>query len=178
VPKHRRNGSIRLSDLRYGLKKGRPTTAIEQATRPRHRKGIKSTKTQFVRSVVREVAGFAPYERRVLELLRNSKVRTAHARAFLYQPRSLLEPNPLQDKKARKLTKKRVGLALTFVVVWFEVDLSLYHFSSEHSYDRSASSKNCLPLSRRAGGRHIKSKTTPIACDSYSYPRCTPNASN
>jgi len=42
-----------------------------------------------VRSVVREVVGFAPYERRVLELLRNSK-----------------------DKKARKLTKKRLGTLL------------------------------------------------------------------
>lgn len=40
---------------------------------------------QFVRGVVRDVAGFAPYERRVMELIRNSK-----------------------DKKARKLTKKRV----------------------------------------------------------------------
>jgi len=42
-----------------------------------------------VRSVGREVVGFAPYERRVLELLRNSK-----------------------DKKARKLTKKRLGTLL------------------------------------------------------------------
>lgn len=46
---------------------------------------------QFVRSIVREVAGFAPYERRVMELLRNSK-----------------------DKKARKLTKRRVCNVLPF----------------------------------------------------------------
>jgi large subunit ribosomal protein L36e len=68
--------SLRVSlDLRYGLTKGRPTTLIEKSVKPSHRKGIQSQKTKFVRSIVREVAGFAPYERRVMELLRNSKVR-------------------------------------------------------------------------------------------------------
>ena len=77
------------SNLRYGLNKGHPTTAIEKTVRPSHRKGVTSQRTKFVRSVIREVAGFAPYERRVMELLRNSK-----------------------DKKARKLTKKRLGTML------------------------------------------------------------------
>ncbi|KAG1755625.1 ribosomal protein L36e [Suillus lakei] len=77
------------SNMRQGLNKGYPTTAIPKTTRPSHRKGIQSTKNKFVRSVVREVSGFAPYERRVLELLRNAK-----------------------DKKARKLTKKRLGTLL------------------------------------------------------------------
>lgn len=61
-------------DLRYGLNKGHPTTPIPKAVKPSHRKGVTSTKTKFVRSVVREVAGFSAYERRVMELLRNSKV--------------------------------------------------------------------------------------------------------
>jgi hypothetical protein len=39
-----------------------------------------------VRSLIREVSGFAPYEKHVMELLKNSK-----------------------DKKARKLAKKRLG---------------------------------------------------------------------
>ncbi|KAG6811316.1 hypothetical protein H0H92_008028 [Tricholoma furcatifolium] len=77
------------TDIRSGLNKGHPTTAIAKVARPSQRKGIQSTKTKFVRSVVREVAGFSPYERRVMELLRNSK-----------------------DKKARKLTKKRLGTLL------------------------------------------------------------------
>jgi hypothetical protein len=47
-----------------------------------------SEKTTFVKSIIREVAGFSPYEKRVMELLRNSK-----------------------DKKAKKLTKKRVSHA-------------------------------------------------------------------
>ncbi|KAJ7591033.1 60S ribosomal protein L36 [Mycena floridula] len=75
--------------IRVGLNKGYPTTAIAKTVRPSHRKGIQSTQTKFVRSIVREVAGFSAYERRVMELLRNSK-----------------------DKKARKLTKKRLGTLL------------------------------------------------------------------
>ncbi|EMD40766.1 hypothetical protein CERSUDRAFT_131010 [Gelatoporia subvermispora B] len=77
------------SDIRHGLNKGHPTTPIPKAVRPSHRKGVQSARTKFVRSIVREVAGFSPYERRVMELLRNSK-----------------------DKKARKLTKKRLGTLL------------------------------------------------------------------
>ena len=49
--------------------------------------GHLAKRTQFVREIVKEVAGLAPYERRVIELLRNSK-----------------------DKRARKLAKKRVCL--------------------------------------------------------------------
>ncbi|KAI5927780.1 ribosomal protein L36e [Camillea tinctor] len=49
-------------------------------------KGHLSKRTAFVRDVVKEVAGLAPYERRVIELLRNSR-----------------------DKRARKLAKKRLG---------------------------------------------------------------------
>jgi len=76
-------------DLPVGLKKGHSTTSIERVAKPSHRKGIRSPKSKLVHSIVREVAGYAPYERRVMELLRNSK-----------------------DKKARKLTKKRLGTLL------------------------------------------------------------------
>ena len=65
-----------FTDLRYGLDHGHPTTPIAKAVRPSQRKGVQSTKTKFVRSVIREVAGFSAYERRVMELLRNSKVRS------------------------------------------------------------------------------------------------------
>ena len=91
------------SDLRYGANRGRPSTVIPKAVKPSHKKGVKtwvfshvlqlfgtltkSEKKTFVKSVIREVAGFSPYEKRVMELLRNSK-----------------------DKKAKKLAKKRVGL--------------------------------------------------------------------
>lgn len=77
------------SNLRYGMNKGRPTTVIPKTARPSNKKGVKTEKKTFVRSVIREVAGFSPYEKRVMELLRNSK-----------------------DKKAKKLTKKRLGTLL------------------------------------------------------------------
>lgn len=60
---------------------------MERKPRISRTKGHLSKRTSFVRDVVREVAGYAPYERRIIELLRNSK-----------------------DKRARKLAKKRVRL--------------------------------------------------------------------
>ncbi len=63
----------------------------QQKTTPRVVKRVSRLKahlrkrTAFVREIVKEVAGLAPYERRIIELLRNSK-----------------------DKRARKLAKRRV----------------------------------------------------------------------
>ncbi|GMF72456.1 unnamed protein product [Aspergillus oryzae] len=54
-------------------------------TRVSRTKGQSSRRTAFVRDIAREVVGLAPYERRIIELLRNT-----------------------QDKRARKLAKKRV----------------------------------------------------------------------
>lgn len=51
-----------------------------------YRKGASSNRTKFVRSIVREVAGLAPYERRLIELIRNAG-----------------------EKRARKVAKKRLG---------------------------------------------------------------------
>ncbi|KAJ8121790.1 hypothetical protein ONZ43_g1848 [Nemania bipapillata] len=62
------------------------TTARVNKKRVSTTKGHLSRRTAHVRDVVREVAGHAPYERRIVELLRNSK-----------------------DKRARKLAKKRLG---------------------------------------------------------------------
>ncbi|KIH88489.1 large subunit ribosomal protein L36e [Sporothrix brasiliensis 5110] len=72
---------------------GRVENFLKRKTTPRvvkprvsRTKGHLSKRTAFVRDIVKEVAGLAPYERRVIELLRNSK-----------------------DKRARKLAKKRLG---------------------------------------------------------------------
>ncbi|KAL1958772.1 hypothetical protein VTO42DRAFT_3891 [Malbranchea cinnamomea] len=74
------------SGIAVGLNKGHKTTQIEKRPRISRTKGHLSRRTAFVREIVKEVAGLAPYERRVIELLRTS-----------------------QDKRARKLAKKRLG---------------------------------------------------------------------
>ncbi|KAK4199127.1 ribosomal protein L36e [Triangularia verruculosa] len=72
--------------LSRGENKGTKTTPIINKPRPNRRKGAQSKRTNFVRSIVKEVAGLAPYERRVIELLRNGK-----------------------DKRARKYSKRKLG---------------------------------------------------------------------
>ncbi|KAK9856534.1 hypothetical protein MYU51_000219 [Penicillium brevicompactum] len=75
------------SGLILGLNHGRPTTALNTPkTRISRSKGKSSRRTAFVREIAQEVVGLAPYERRIIELLRNA-----------------------QDKRARKLAKKRLG---------------------------------------------------------------------
>ncbi|MCJ1412740.1 60S ribosomal protein L36 [Ptychographa xylographoides] len=74
------------SGIVHGLNRGHKTTIRESKPRISRTKGHLSKRTAFVREIVKEVAGLAPYERRVIELLRNSK-----------------------DKRARKLAKKRLG---------------------------------------------------------------------
>merc|ERR1711963_404592 len=73
-------------DLAVGMNKGRKVTRNEQAPRPSRRKGAQTKHVRFIRDLVREVSGFAPYERRAIELLRISK-----------------------DKRALKFCKKRLG---------------------------------------------------------------------
>uniref|UniRef100_A0A2I2YKC6 60S ribosomal protein L36 n=1 Tax=Gorilla gorilla gorilla TaxID=9595 RepID=A0A2I2YKC6_GORGO len=69
--------------LRYPMAMG-----LNKGHKPRHsrRRGRLTKHTKFVRDMIREVCGFAPYERRAMELLKVSK-----------------------DKRALKFIKKRVG---------------------------------------------------------------------
>ncbi|KAJ1721761.1 ribosomal protein L36 [Coemansia sp. RSA 2703] len=78
---------IAKSGIAYGANAGHITTRREQKPRAANAKSNnKSKHNVFVRDLIREVAGFAPYERRIMELLKNSR-----------------------DKRARKLGKKRLG---------------------------------------------------------------------
>merc|ERR1712183_498607 len=74
------------SGIAAGLNAGHKVTPRQPKPRVSRMKGHLSKRTAFVRDVVKEVSGLAPYERRVIELLRNS-----------------------EDKRARKLAKKRLG---------------------------------------------------------------------
>lgn len=77
-------------EIAVGLKKGHKVTKNERKKeRPAKLKGRKTPHTKFVRALVQEVCGFAPYERRTMELLRVSR-----------------------DKRALKFLKKRLGTHL------------------------------------------------------------------
>ncbi|KAF4392996.1 hypothetical protein G4B88_011991 [Cannabis sativa] len=72
--------------LFVGLNKGHVVTKKELAPRPSDRKGKTSKRVHFVRNLIREVAGFAPYEKRITELLKVGK-----------------------DKRALKVAKRKLG---------------------------------------------------------------------
>eukprot|EP00042_Codosiga_hollandica_P002765 m.12325 g.12325 ORF g.12325 m.12325 type:complete len:109 (+) comp17407_c0_seq1:207-533(+) len=81
VPRLQRTGNLAV-----GLQKGFKTTLIPKTTRPSQRKGKQNARVKMIRDVIREVAGFAPYEKRAMELLRVDK-----------------------DKRALKFIKARLG---------------------------------------------------------------------
>ncbi|XP_057651728.1 60S ribosomal protein L36 [Diorhabda carinulata] len=78
-------------EIAVGLQKGHKTTKIASKSkinkvRPARLKGIQTKHTKFVRDIIREVVGHAPYEKRAMELLKVSK-----------------------DKRALKFLKRRLG---------------------------------------------------------------------
>ncbi|XP_066590677.1 large ribosomal subunit protein eL36 [Prorops nasuta] len=84
-------------ELAVGLQKGHKTTKIrvssnkiklqkKVALRPSRLKGKQTKHSRFVRDLIREVTGHAPYEKRAMELLKVSK-----------------------DKRALKFLKRRLG---------------------------------------------------------------------
>uniref|UniRef100_A0A670KDW6 60S ribosomal protein L36 n=1 Tax=Podarcis muralis TaxID=64176 RepID=A0A670KDW6_PODMU len=72
--------------MAVGLNKGHKVTKNVVKPRQCRRRGRLTKHTKFVRDMIREVCGFAPYERRAMELLKVSK-----------------------DKRALKFIKKRVS---------------------------------------------------------------------
>ena len=62
-----------VHNMVVGLNKGHKVTKNTVAPRHSRTRGQSTKKNEFVKQTVREVMGFAPYERRALELLRVSK---------------------------------------------------------------------------------------------------------
>ena len=65
-----------VHNMVVGLNKGHKVTKNTVAPRHSRTRGQSTKKNEFVKQTVREVMGFAPYERRALELLRVSKGKT------------------------------------------------------------------------------------------------------
>ena len=61
----------------FGLGKGHKTTPTTAGPRISRRKGKQNKRVKFVKDVVREATGFAPYEKRCMELLRVGKDKRA-----------------------------------------------------------------------------------------------------
>ena len=75
-----------------GLNKGFIVTKPKfdaKAAKPSNRKGRLGKRVKVVREVIREVCGFAPYERKMMELIRTGV--------------------PAKEKKAVKVARKRLG---------------------------------------------------------------------
>lgn len=85
--------------LRVGLKKGFPVVARKVAARPASRKsGPANPKVKAVRELIREVAGMAPYEKRVLDILKTGGTN-AEKRAYKFAKRRLGTHKRAQKKR-------------------------------------------------------------------------------
>ncbi|KAL2653863.1 hypothetical protein R1flu_021991 [Riccia fluitans] len=81
--------AVASTGIAVGLSKGHIVTKRELAPRPSANRGKLGKRTSMVRKLIREVVGFAPYEKRITELLKVGK-----------------------DKRALKVAKKKLGTHL------------------------------------------------------------------
>ena len=65
------------TNLAVGIDHGKALTKRELKPKQSYRKGRIQKRVKFVREVVREVVGFAPYEKRCMELLKVGKEKRA-----------------------------------------------------------------------------------------------------
>ncbi|EEH59893.1 60S ribosomal protein L36 [Micromonas pusilla CCMP1545] len=75
-----------MKGIAVGLQKGHVVSKHELAARPARRKGRLGKRVKMIRELVRDVVGNAPYEKRLMELLKVGR-----------------------DKRALKLAKRKLG---------------------------------------------------------------------
>eukprot|EP01128_Nolandella_sp_AFSM9_P001970 TRINITY_DN12372_c0_g1_i1.p1 TRINITY_DN12372_c0_g1~~TRINITY_DN12372_c0_g1_i1.p1 ORF type:complete len:111 (+),score=36.11 TRINITY_DN12372_c0_g1_i1:54-386(+) len=75
-----------MSSIAIGLNKGFQITKIDRRPKVAKTKGVRGPRAKLAKEVAREISGYAPYEKRVMEYLRNGL-----------------------DKRALRLARKRLG---------------------------------------------------------------------
>nr|CAX71201.1 ribosomal protein L36 [Schistosoma japonicum] len=65
--------NIRKYPVCVGRERGFKKTKNIRPKKPSNRRGRLTKQAKFARSLIREVVGFAPFEKRLLELLKNDK---------------------------------------------------------------------------------------------------------
>ena len=92
-------------EICVGLEKGHKTTKNTLKAKPSKSKGKLTKHNKFVRDLIREVAGFAPYERRAQELLRYVMIKSLKNLSSLIS----LFCRIGKEKRCLKFLKKRIG---------------------------------------------------------------------
>merc|ERR1719431_1498592 len=64
-------------ELAVGLNKGHKVTKTNYRKRRVAQKGRSTTRNKFMRDIIREIVGFAPYEKRCMEFLKVSREKRA-----------------------------------------------------------------------------------------------------
>lgn len=92
--------------IAVGLNKGFPVTKRAQAARPSHAKARLSRRTKHVRELIGEVVGLAPYEKRLLDMLKTGGA-SAEKRMYKFAKRRLGTHKRAQKK--RDMVKETYG---------------------------------------------------------------------
>merc|ERR1712100_297984 len=101
--------------IAVGLDKGHQVTKKERKAAPARRKGCLANRVKLVREIVKEVAGMAPYEKRIAELLRIGKDK----RALKYAKNKLgthIRAKRKRDEVAEILRKARSKVKSAFFI--------------------------------------------------------------
>jgi len=135
--------------IAVGLKKGFTVTKHEKRARPSQRKGKLQRRVALVREVIRDIAGYAPYERRLMELLKGGGT------------------NP--QKRAAKYAKKRLGTHIRAKRKVAEMAVAISKQQQQvkkpqaKKTDKKATDKKAKPAAKKVVKKDDKKKAEPKA---------------